>query len=165
MAAGLGFFGSKCGPEAVDLSEGGCRRFVVQLPALCQVSLLTEIIGLEQRGRPFGGIGCKNRCIDQNKSAVVEEISAGSNNFVPNTKNRVLPMRAKPEMPVLHKKARAMLLCLDRKLLRHELDRPEVPDIQFTPARRPGVCPYLSGHYQGRFLRQLEIGRASCRES
>src|SRR6185503_11346791 len=139
MTAGLGFLCAKGRPEAIDSSEGGRRRFVVQLTALCQIRLLAEVVSLKESRRPFTRVGCENRRIDQNEASVIKEISTRSDNFVSNTKNGVLPMRTDPQMPVRHEKPGAVFFRLDRKFLPDKLDDSHVSHIQLKTTQRPRI--------------------------
>src|ERR1700760_236315 len=49
VTSSLGFFGAEGGPEAVDLAEGERGALDVELPALCEESLVAEVLNREKR--------------------------------------------------------------------------------------------------------------------
>ena len=148
MTAGLGFFGAKRWTETVHFTEGGGRRFVVQLAALRQIRLLSEVVSLEQGGRSFACIRREDRRIEQDKPSIVKKIPAGANDLVAYPKDGVLPMRAKPEVPVFHQKAGAVLLRLYRKFFRDEVNSLKMGGVQFEAAGSPNIGSHPAGHDQ-----------------
>ena len=77
MAARLGFFRPERRTKTVHLAESTDRGLGIELTALCQIGHFTEIIGFKESRGSFTSGRSENRSIDQSKSTLIEEITAG----------------------------------------------------------------------------------------
>ena len=158
MTAGLGLLGAEGRPEAVDLAEGHGIRLVVELARLRQVRfLIVEVIDFEQRGGAFAGGGREYRRIDQRKAVIIEIIAHRFDDFVANPNNGVLPLRAKPEMAVVHQEFDAVVLGRDGVGvgLRNLLQDFDGFDIHLIAAGGARFGADLAAHHERRFLREV----------
>ena len=114
VAAGLRLLGAKRRPEAVGLAESGGGRLHVELAALREVRLLVEVLGLEERRRTFARARREDGRVGQGEAASVEEITDGCHDLGAHAQDRVLPLRAHPQVTVVHQEVGPVLLRRDR---------------------------------------------------
>ena len=115
VAARLRLLRAERRPEAVDLAERHGVGFVVELAGLRQVHLLVfEVIHFEQRRGAFAGGGREDRRIHQREAVRIEVVADRPDHLVPHPNDRVLPLAAQPQMPVVHQEIDAVLLGRDR---------------------------------------------------
>ena len=145
VPAGLGLLSTERGSKAIHPAQGRRGGFTVELPALRQIGLLVEVVRLEEGGRPFTGVRGEDRGIHQDEAPVVEKVPAGTDDFVTNSQDGMLPAGTEPEMPVLHEEPDPVLLRLNGKAfsqmkqlnLRHlELAAPLCPCVRLDGARQ-----------------------------
>ena len=157
MPACFRLLGPERRPETVNLAEGSDSSFVVELPALRQVSFSPEVIRLEERRSSLAGIGREDGRIQERESASVEKIAAGLDDLMSNFQNRPLMRRTEPEMAMIHQESCAVLLGRDGIIL-SDLMNLDVLDLKFVPARRALVRRYHPRHRQRGLLRHILTG-------
>ena len=151
MPAGLRFLGAERRPEAVRLPERHRGGFVVELPALRQVRLLIEVLGLEERRRSLARGRREDRRVGEDEPVRVEPLAAGLDERMAHLEDRRLPLRADPEVALVQEEGRAVLLRRDRKINARP-DELEVAKGKLDAARRALVLAYDAGHANGRLL-------------
>ena len=151
MAAGLGLFGAEGGTEAVDAAKGVDIRLVVQLARLGQVGRLAEVIGLEKGGRALAGGWGQDRRVHIDEAVIVEPIADGADDGSPHPQHGPLPLRADPQVAVVHQELDPVLLGLNGVVLGH-LEHAQAGDAQFITAgdaRGPVVLADSTGDDEG----------------
>src|SRR4029077_20283359 len=110
--------------------------FDVELAGLRQERLLLEIVDWEEGRGAFAGCGRNDWRIGQSEAAVVEEIAGRFDDFGTDTQDCRLPLRAHPEMAVLHQEIGAMLFWRDgiRIGFRNSLYDLDVLHVEFVSA-------------------------------
>ena len=105
---------------------------------------------------PSQAAGVKNRRIGQREAALVEKIAHRLDDLRAHPQNRRLPLRAHPQMPMLHQEFGAMLFRRDGIGigLRHALHDLHVRHVEFVAAGRALVGANLAFDDHARFLRQ-----------
>src|SRR5690349_394322 len=115
MPPGLRFLGSKGGTEAIDLPQGCRGGFDVKLSRLCQIGLPdVEVIGREQISRLFANGSGEDWGIDQNESALIEEISDSLHHLVAYSGHGRLATAPEPKVSMLEQESRPMFFRTDR---------------------------------------------------
>ena len=157
VAAGLGFFSAERRPEAVGLAHRGRGGLVVKLSGLREVSLVVEVIHLEQGRSALAGGGRKDGRIHQREAAVIEEVAAGLDDLVAHAQDRPLARGAQPEVAMVHQELDAVLLGRDRVggFGRDTLQDLELGDVKLEAAGRALVSAHLARDAHGGLLRQV----------
>ena len=76
----------------------------------------------EERGRALAGGGREDRRVDEREALVVEVVAHGLHHRVADADDRVLALRAQPQVAVLHQERGAVLLGRDREVVRRVHD-------------------------------------------
>ena len=126
VAARLALLGAERRPEAVDAPERRRGRLHVELPRLRQVRLVAVVVGLEEVARPLAGVRREDGRVDEREAAAVEEVADGLDDGVAHAHDRVLPLRAQPQVAVVHQEVGPVLLRADGVLLRRRGEEPHV---------------------------------------
>src|SRR5207248_11191261 len=98
------------GPVTVALPERQRGGLVVQLPALGQVRLLVEVLGLEERGRALARGGGEDGRVGEDESVPVQPVAAGLDERVAHLEDGGLALRADPEMALVQEEGGSVLL-------------------------------------------------------
>jgi hypothetical protein len=142
-------------PERVDAAERHRVRLVVELSALREIRRrVLEILHGEERRRAFARRGREDRRVGEDEPARVEEVADGVDHLVAHAEDRLLALRADPEMPAIHQEVDAVLLRRDRIVLRLRDDF-ERRDVDFVAARRARVGARGAVDDDRAFLREV----------
>ena len=160
VAARLRFFRAEGWAERIHLAQRHGRGFDIELARLRQIRLLVEVIDRETAWWCLRSGGRENRRIGQGESALVEEIARGLDDLGAHPQDRRLPLRAHPEMAVLHQKVDAVFFRRDRIGIvfgdaLHDLD---VGDVEFISAGRALVGADFAFDDDAGFLREAFDG-------
>jgi hypothetical protein len=153
VPACLGFLRPESRAEAIDLAEGHAGRLQVELARLGQVGLLPEIVGFEKGGGPLAGGGGEHGAVDENVSALIEEVPAPLADLVADPEQGVGAGGAQPEVAVIQEELRAVVLGSDGIVL-GGVEDPEVLQSHFVASGGPGFLPDGPPHLQGGLLSQ-----------
>src|SRR5581483_1663259 len=152
MAARLRLLGAERRAEAVDTAEGSSSRLEIKLAGLRQERLLAEVVRLEQRRRSLSRVGGEDRRIDQDEIAIVEKVANRFLDLIANAQDRMLILRAQPEMAHVHEERGAVLFRCDRIILRGAEDL-ERFDAELDATLRALFRANLARHANRRLLR------------
>ena len=142
MAAGLGFLGAEGGAEAVDLAEGQCCRFDVELAGLGEVGLVVvEVVHLEELTGTFAGVGSEDGWVGADEAVEVEVLGRGAHDGGADAEDGGLARGAEPEVAVLHEEVDAVLFEGDGEwgVFGDALEDFHVFDVEFVAAGGAGV--------------------------
>lgn len=102
MPASLGLLRANDRAEVIHLPKRRGRCFTIELSALGQIGRLMEVLRRKPPRGSLESIRRENRGIDQCKSAIIENVSKGANNFVANSKDGMSPAGTQLEMAMFH---------------------------------------------------------------
>ena len=114
VAARLGFFRAERWPEGIHLAQRHGRRLDVELAGLGEICLLVKVIDRKQRARALAGGRSKDGRIGQDEAALVKEVPRRLDDLRPHPQDRRLPLRAHPQVTVLHQEFDAVLFRRNR---------------------------------------------------
>src|SRR6185503_2397255 len=108
----------------------------------------------EQVGGSLARRRCKDRRIHQQETVRVEEVADRANDFRSDRKNRVLPFRSQPQMPVVHQELRAVFLW-GYRIIVSDLQDFDAGHIKLVAAGRALIGSNPARHNDRGFLGEL----------
>ena len=80
--------------------------------------LVLEVLRREERRRPFARGGREDRRVGEDEAAIVEEVADGVDDLVPDAQDRLLALRANPEVAAIEQVVDAVFLRRDGVVVR-----------------------------------------------
>jgi len=159
----LRFLGAEGRAEAVDLAKSGRCRFSIELTGLRQIRRpFVEVLRCEQSTTLADRRG-EYRSVHQGEIALVEEVADRLFGLVADPRDRALPRRSQPEMPVVEEEVDPVLFWLDRIVDRALSINGELRYRELESARRARIRTHLALDFDRRFLSELSEARPAIR--
>ena len=120
--------------------------------------LVVEVLRGKQRRRALARGRREDRRVGEDEAAAVEEVADRVDDLVADAEDRLLPLRADPEMAAIEQVVDAVFLRRDGVVVRLGHDDVHRRDVDLVAALCPRVRARGAGHHQRRFLREMVGG-------